>query len=166
MREMEITIAGLGFIMYSPPAVKHIPKGSDYLQGHFFDAEDVVQHVKDCQLTAFGTGTPGTFRLRFHDGPLNTTAMKKADFSLRLGIQVHEERICIRDLYDLMDWSPKCRVAQQLPIEDGWYRLSIYTLRPESGILGDNQVIDIHIQKVQKKPSLRYDDIPSLCPDE
>lgn len=45
-----------------------------------------------------------------------------------------------------MQWSAECPELQQLPIADGWYRLTVYTSRPSSGILGDNQAIDIHFE--------------------
>jgi hypothetical protein len=163
MRKIDIDISGLGFILYSPPAVSHIPEGSDYLEQHFWEPQDVARHVMDCQLTAFSTGTPGSFRLRFRDGHCDEQAVEAADFRLRLGLEVHEGIICIRDLYDLMRWSAECPASQQLPMADGWYRLTVYTSRPPSGILGDNQVIDIHLGPVREKPKLRWGGVPSLC---
>ena len=155
MRQIAVDISGLGFILYSPPAVSHIPQGSDYLEQHFWQPEDVAKHVMAGQLTAFCTGTPGSFRLRFHDGPRDDQAVDASDYKLRLGLEVHESVICVRDLYDLMRWSAECPEAQQLPIADGWYRLTVYTSRPPSGILGDNQAIDIHLEAMQEKPTLR-----------
>lgn len=159
MHEIAVDISGLGFILYSPPAVSHIPEGSDYLEKHF----DVARHVMACQLTAFCTGTPGSFRLRFRDGPRDEQAVYAADFKLRLGLEVHEGVICIRDLYDLMQWFAECPESQQLPMADGWYRLTVYTSRPPSGIFGDNQVIDIHLEAMQEKPKLRWEGVPTLC---
>jgi len=163
MREIAVDISGLGFILYSPPAVRHIPEGSDYLEKHFWKAEDVARQVMDCQLTAFGTGTPGSFLLRFRDGPRDEEAAGAADFKLRLGLEVHEGVICVRDLYDLMQWFAECPKSQQLPMANGWYRLTVYSSRPASGILGDNQVIDIHLEPMQEKPKLRWEGVPSLC---
>ena len=163
MREINVQISGLGFILYSPPAVRHIAEGSDYLETHFWEPEDVARHVMDCQLTAFGTGTPGAFRLRFHEGALDERALGAADFKLRLGLQVHDGVLCVRDLYDLMEWSADCPASQQLRMEDGWYRLTVYSSRPASGILGDDQVIDIHAEATREKPRLRWEDVPSLC---
>src|SRR5215216_1357032 len=68
MREVALDIRGLGLILYSPPAVAHIAEGADYLRAHFWEPADVARHVMECQLTAFGTGSPGKFRLRFADG--------------------------------------------------------------------------------------------------
>jgi hypothetical protein len=163
MREIDVDISGLGFILYSPPAVLHISEGSDYLKKHFSQPQDVARRVMDCRLTAFCTGTPGSFRLRFRDGLRDEQAVDTADFKLRLGLEVHEGVICIRDLYDLMQWSAECPASQQLPIADGWYRLTVYSSRPASGILGDNQVIDIHLEAMQEKPKLRWEGLPSLC---
>ena len=163
MRELTVDISGLGFILYSPPAVTHIAERSDYLEKHFRQPQDVARHVMDCQLTAFCTGTPGSFRLRFHDGPRDEQAVAAADFKLRLGLEVHHGVICVRDLYDLMQWSAECPPSQKLQTADGWYRLTVYTSRPPSGILGDDQVIDIHLETMHEKPKLRWEALPTLC---
>jgi hypothetical protein len=163
MREIAVTISGLGFILYSRPGVSHIPERSDYLEQHFSEPQDVARHVMDCQLSAFSTGTPGSFRLRFREGPRDEQAVDATDFKLRLGLEVYDGVICIRDLFDLMQWSPECPASQQLPMTNGWYRLTVYSSRPPSGILGDNQVIDIHLEPVREKPKLRWEGVPSLC---
>ncbi len=113
MREIAVEISGLGLILYSPPAVTHIAGGSDYLEKHFSQPDHVARHVMDCQLTTFCTGTPGSFRLRFRDGPRDEPAIDAADFKLRLGLEVHDGIICIRDLYDLMQWSAECPTSHQ-----------------------------------------------------
>jgi hypothetical protein len=163
MREIAIDIRGLGLILYSPPAVAHIPDGADYLQEHFWEPEDVARHVMACQLTAFCTGSPGSFRLRFTDGPPDDAAVQAAAFKLRLGLQVRDCVICVRDLYDLMEWSADCPAEQQISIADGWYRLTVFSSPPPSGILGDGQVIDIVLERVARKPALRWEGVPSLC---
>jgi hypothetical protein len=99
----------------------------------------------------------------FHLGPRNEEAIDAADFKLRLGLEVHDGVICIRDLYDLMQWSVACPKSQQLQVSNGWYRLTVYTSRPQSGILGDNQAIDIHLEAMQEKPKLRWEGVPTLC---
>ena len=163
MREISVDISGLGFILYSPPAVRHIPEGSDYLEMHFWKPQDVARHLTECQLTAFCTGTPGSFLLRFREGQRDEQAVDAADFKLRLGLEVHEGVVCIRDLYDLMQWSAECPESQKLPMPDGWYRLTVYSSSPASGILGDNQVIDIHMEPIREKPKLKWEGVPSFC---
>ena len=101
MQEITISISGLGLILYSPPAVAHIPEGSDYLQDSFLEPADVARHVVACQLTAFCTGSPGVFRLLFTVGQPDESAIQAAAFKLRLGLQARGGTVCVRDLYDL-----------------------------------------------------------------
>jgi hypothetical protein len=163
VRAIALDISGFGFILYSPPAVKHIPEGSNYLEQHFWQPGDVARHLMACELTAFSTGTPGSFQLRFLDGPRNEGAVDAADFKLRLGLAVRDGAICVRDLYDLMKWSAECPVDQRMPIANGWYLLTVFSSMPPSGILGDKQVIDIHLEPATAKPLLRWDGVPNLC---
>lgn len=163
MHQIALDILGLGVVLYSPPAVDHIPAGSDYLSSHFWEPADVARHVTECELTAFGTGSPGSFQLRFADGPADEHAVRAADFKLRLGLLVRGGEVCVRDLYDLMDWSPECPPVQRLAVADGWYRLTVYSSPPASGILGDGQVIDVALERVDDRPALRWDGVPSLC---
>jgi hypothetical protein len=163
MREIVMDIAGLGMILYSPPAVAHIPKGSDYLSEHFSRPNDVGRHVMGCELTAFCTGSPGTFLVRFLEGPPDEGEAQAADFKLRLGLRVQEGMLCLRDLYDLMAWSTECPSEQQLPVPDGWYRLTVFSSPPASGILGDGQVININLEPVADKPRLHWEGVPQLC---
>ncbi|HVJ80530.1 MAG TPA: hypothetical protein VNC50_05625 [Planctomycetia bacterium] len=163
MREVPLDICGLGVILYSPPAVEHIMEGSDYFQLHFREPADVARHVMECQLIAFCTGSPGTFRLRFADGAPDEQAVKAAAFKLRLGLQVRGGAVCIRDLYDLMLWSDECPESQQIPVEDGWYLLTVFTSPPPKGTFGDGQLIEVALERVECKPALRWDGVPSLC---
>ena len=163
MREMTLDIEGLGFILYSPTAVAHIEEGTDYLQHHFSDGADVARHVMECQLTAFGTGSPGTFVLRFIEGSPPEQVVEASTYKLRLGLEVHTGSICVRDLYDLIDWSSKCPPTQRLSLPDGWYRLTVVSSRPPSGITGDGQKIDIYFEPTDSKPQLRWEGVPTLC---
>ena len=166
MREIALDIAGLGMILYSPPAVTHIAEGSDYLTEHFSRPEDVARHVMACELTAFCTGSPGSFRVQFLNGQPNESDVQSADFKLRLGLWVRDRTICLRDLYDLMEWSKECPPLQRVSVVDGWYRLTVFSSRPVSGRLGDGQVITISLEPVARKPMLRWDGVPQLCEEE
>jgi hypothetical protein len=163
MVEVTLDIRGLGVILYSPPAVAHIPEGSDYLTDHFWQPSDVARHVMACRLTAFAIGSPGSFRLRFRNGPPDEDTVQAAAFKLRLGLRVEEGVVCVRDLYDLLEWSADCPPGQRLQTPDGWYRLTVHSSPPPSGILGDGQAIDISMERVSRKPLLRWDGVPVLC---
>ena len=156
-------IRGLGVILYSPPAVAHIPERADYLREHFWQPADVARHVMECRLTAFATGSPGSFRLRFRHGPPDEAAVEAAGYKLRLGLLVEEGAVCVRDLYDLLEWSADCPSEQRLPTPDGWYRLTVHTSLPPSGVIGGGQVIDINMERVTRKPALCWDGVPVLC---
>ena len=119
-----------------------------------------------CELTAFCTGSPGLFRIRFIDGPPNADDVQVADFKLRLGLWGRDGTICLRDLYDLMDWSNECPPEQCLAVVDGWYRLTVFSSRPVSGILGNDQVINVNLEPVANKPQLRWEGVPILCNTE
>jgi hypothetical protein len=163
MGDVALDIRGLGIILYSPPAVAHILEREDYLRRHFWQPDDVARHVMECRLTAFATGSPGSFRLRFLNGPPDEAAVRAAAFKLRLGLLVEGGTVCVRDLYDLMEWSADCPPGQQLPTPDGWYRLTVCTSLPSTGVLGDGQAIDISMERVARKPALLWEGIPVLC---
>ena len=89
-------------------------------------------------------------------------ALRAAEFKLRLGLHVRGSVICVRDLYDLMEWSAECPAAQQIPVADGWYRLTVFSSPPPSGILGDGQLVEVALERVGRKPALRWEGVPSL----
>jgi hypothetical protein len=163
MHEIALDIQGLGIILYSPSAVAHIPEGADYLQSRFWHPDDVAQHVMECRLTAFGTGSSGSFQLRFFNGPPNDELVQASRFKLRLGLKVDGGCICVRDLYDLMEWTTACPVDQQFEVPNGWYRLTVFSSPPPSGIIGDKQDVGIFLEVVDGKPQLRWEGVPSLC---
>ena len=109
-----------------------------------------------CQLTTFGTGSPGTFQLRFADGPPDEATVAAAEFKLRLGLQVRGGMVCVRDLYDLMEWSAECPAAQQLPVVDGWFRLTVFSSPPPSGVLGDRQLVEVALERMGRKPEYLF----------
>jgi hypothetical protein len=159
---IDLDIAGLGIIFYSPFAVAHIGEGQDYLSQHYTSPADVARHVEACGLTGFGTGSPGRFRLLVYDGDLEAAAFDAAERAIRLGVEVRDAQLCVRDLYDLMTWTSDCPADQRLAVPDGFYRVTAYTSAPPSGIIGDGQEIALHFEAVSQRPALRWDGIPDL----
>jgi len=162
---IDLDLAGLGVILYSPFAASHIREGQDYLSERFWDPADVAQHVLACGLTTFCTGSPGRFRLRVYDDALDVTAVGRAERKVRLGVEVRDRRLCVRDLYDLMSWVRQCPAGQQLTLPDGFYRITAYTSAPPSGVLGDGQDILLHLEAVPERPSLKWSGVPDLTCD-
>ena len=61
-----------------------------------------------------------------------------------------------------MEWFADCPAEQQLTADDGWYLLTVYSSPPPSGFLGDGQVIDVAMERVAKKPVLKWEGVPPL----
>jgi hypothetical protein len=163
---LKLSIRGLGFILYSPFAVAHIADGDDYLQTHFWEPEAVAEHVNTCTLTGFGTGSPGRDHLAFVDRVPSADEENRATMKLRLGIEIRDGVMCARDLYDLMDWSAACPDEQRVRLRSGFYRLTVLSDPPDSGILGDDQRITIYMERTPKRPLLHHAGVPDLTPDE
>jgi hypothetical protein len=162
-QEIRLSIAGLGIIFYSPFAVQHIRDGEDYLTASFRDPDDVAKHVKSCEISTFCTGTPGDFKLVIDDGNLDDVAMNQSEFRIRLGLEVRAGQVCFRDLYDLLKWSKESPDTQMVNLENGFYRITVYSSPPASGILGDNQTVYLNFERVDRKPDLSWTGVPQLC---
>jgi hypothetical protein len=159
---VNLDIVGLGVVFYAPFAVRHISEGADYLAAHFRNASDVAQHVMACEISTFGTGSSGRYRLLLYDDPIDHAGLEEAARKVRLGIEVRDQTLCFRDLYDLMHWSSECPKAQQIAVPDGFYRITAYTSAPESGVLGDDQEVALHLERVPERPTLRWAGVPDL----
>ena len=162
-RTVSLSIAGLGIVLYSPFAVAGIGEGDDYLSSDFWEAEAVAAHVMRGDISTFCTGTGGDFILEITDDSVSEATIAVAEHAVRLCLEVRGGRVFFRDLYDLMDWTGDCPDSQSVVLDDGFYRVTVYTSTPPSGILGDNQRIDVHFQRELEKPRLKWDGIPQLC---
>jgi len=162
-RKIDLEIAGLGIILYSPTFAEHIAEGSNYLRAHYIESAEVQRHIQDGTIVGFGTGSPGNFSLRFHSGYPTDARLREARFKLRLGIHCEGGTICCRDLYDLICWQPECPPEQMIDVDDGIYHLTLCSDPPTSGRLGDGQIIDIHFARLEEFPKLATEGIPTLC---
>jgi hypothetical protein len=159
---IELDIAGLGIIFYSPFAVGHIRKDEEYIDAHFWRPDDVARHVNACQVSAFGTGSPGLYVLHLHDGPLDAQALAAAKASVVLGIEVRDGTLCFRDLYDFIRWDPECPVGQTVALGNAFYRVTVYTtpIRPSTANAG--QDVWLHFEPRVEKPHLEWEGVPDL----
>jgi len=159
---VDVDVAGLGIILYSPFAVTHIREGQDYLTARFWKPADVAEHVVECGLTTFCVGSPGRYQLTVYDGVMDAAALERAEKKIRLGLEVRDGRFCVRDVYDLLAWRSDCPSGQLIMTADGFYRITAYTSAPPSGIVGDGQQIALHFESVQQKPALHWTGVPDL----
>ena len=159
---MRLDIAGLGIVMYSPSSVAHIVPGEDYLMQNLWEERDVQRHIQDGKLVIFQTGTPGSFFLKMMFGYPEPDHFRSAKYKYRIGIRVADSRVCFRDMYDLLRWDPRCSDAQILCIEDGIYHVTLVSNEPASGVLGDDQLIEVYFTRLQEWPALATEGIPTL----
>ncbi|MGN6696206.1 MAG: hypothetical protein ACTHN0_18650 [Aquihabitans sp.] len=160
--ELVLDIVGLGIVLYSPSAAQAIVDGENYLEAHYWSAEDVVPHLMEGSIIGFGTGGPGTFVMRLRAGYPDAGAVAEADFTLRLGLR-SDGVVVFRDLYDLVDWDASYSHEQAIPLGPGIYHVTLCTRLPPSGLVGDVQEIDVYFNAVEDFPDLAYAGVPSLC---
>jgi|GEM_PF-932853 len=161
-RTIRLEIAGLGIIFYSPKFVEHIADGEDYLESNYTCDEQVQPHIQKGTIVGFGTGSAGTFTLRFHEGYPTAGFVAAAEYKLRLGVECAGGELHFRDLYDLMDWESDCPRDQVLSIDDGVYHVTLCSNLPPSGYIGDSQEIDVYLQPLDELPVLVHDGVPML----
>ena len=158
--EIRISIAGLGILMYSPFAAAHIAEGEDYFQSHYMEGRDVLEHVYRGTIVGFGTGSSGDYVLTFKGGYPDDGHTRQCAFRLRLGIEVRDGLIVVKDLYELMDWSSSYPDGQTVAVEDGLYHITLLGNVPASGWLGDDQEIEIYLQRLDQMPILAFPGVP------
>jgi hypothetical protein len=160
--DLKLTIDGMGFVLYSDCAVEEIEEGYNYFEKEFATPSQVASHIRKGDVVGFNTGGGGTYCIKFRAGYPNEEIDEKYPISIRLAIDVKGGRISIIDLFWLMEWSKVCPVEQQIPVDDGIYHVTVSTMKPKSGIWGDNQEIYIFLNKIKEMPQLRWSGVPQL----
>ena len=160
---VHINISGLGIILYSRFAVLHISDDEDYFTMNYQSPEQVLAHIYKGTIVGFCTSSPGNYILKFFRGYPDDVFLASNEFKLRLGIHVKEGKIFIRDLYDLMAWSSECPENQSIEVDDGFYHVTLCSNVPDSGVLGDNQVVFVYLKKLDAMPKLYFKGVPTLC---
>jgi len=163
--KIELQIAGIGIILYSPASASHISEGENYLESSYMTDDQVQRHIQSGSVVGFGTGSPGTFTIFIRDGYPPDDVFAENEFKLRLGVHVKGGILCFRDLFDLIDWTVECPPRQRAAFADGDYHITLCSRRPASGIVGDQQVILAYFNRLPAFPKLRNEGIPTLCTD-
>lgn len=160
---VSLDLAGLGIIVYSPWAARHIQPGEDYLERAFTDPADVGAHIRACTIAAFCTGSSGRFHLHVTTEPIEPSSLRESEWQIALGVEVRDSKLCLRDLYTLLCWDPECPPEQELHLPDGFYHITAFTSTPESGCLGDDQAVYLHLRHQPERPELTWQGVPQLC---
>ena len=160
---ISLVVAGLGLVFYSPWAVANIPTGADFLSQHFFDSDDVAALTNRGAIVGVCTGSPGTYLLKLYSGVLDASALCAADHRVRLCLEVREETLCVRDLYDFLSWDQELPKSQTLTLPTGFYRLTAYTSAPSDWADGDVQVVCVHFEATPTLVETVHPGVPMLC---
>ncbi|MPQ34175.1 hypothetical protein E4V42_22580 [Clostridium estertheticum] len=163
-KEISLDVSGMGIIMFSEYAVEHIKEGEDYFSTNYQTGEEVLNHVYQGTIVGFCTSSPGIYILKIKSGYPEETILASAEYKMRLGIQVKGGKIHFKDLFVLMDWMVGYYPEEQsVEMEDGYYNITMHSNKPESGRLGDDQVIYIYFNKLDSMPKLKFNGVPTLC---
>ena len=158
-KDIELSIDGMGIVFYSPETTKNIPEGIDFFRNEFSNPDDVASHLKKGDVVGFCTGTGGDFLLKYREGYPDKNTLKEYPVCARLGIDIKDNKLCMVDLFWLMEWSSDCPEEQILGVEPGYYHITLCTKCPDSGTWGDNQIIYVYLNKLDEMPSL--EDFPN-----
>ncbi|WP_145409956.1 hypothetical protein [Paenibacillus xylanexedens] len=161
-KNINLEIDGLGIILYSPFSVAHIKEEEDYLTQNYMSAEQVADHVNRGTIVGFSTGSPGNYILRLRDGYPDEKTLDESDYVLRLAIEIRDHRLCIRDLYDLMEWTTELPGEQVIDLDNGCYHITVVSNLPLSNIRGDQQEIYLYFNRLTEMPRISYSGVPTL----
>lgn len=163
-KDLHLLIDGMGIVFYSPETNKNISEGCNFFEEEYSKPEDVAKHIKKGDVVGFCTGSSGEFILKFREGCPDENLLTEYPVAIRLDIDIQDEKLCVIDLFWLMEWSLECPPEQIIPIDSGYYHITLCTRKPDSEIWGDNQIIYVYLKKLDSMPELAWPGVPLLLP--
>ncbi len=161
-KDISLAIDGMGIVFYSPETNREIPEGSNFFAADYSKPEDVARHIKQGDVVGFCTGTGGDFTLKCREGYPQEELLAEYPVAIRLGIDIQDDKLCMIDLFWLMEWSADCPPEQILKINPGYYHITLCTKQPDSGIWGDHQTIYVYLNRLDSMPELAWAGVPQL----
>lgn len=163
-QDVHLMIDGMGIVFYSPKTNQNIPEGCNFFEEEYTKPEDVAKHIRKGDVVGFCTGSSGNYTLRFRSGYPDEELLEKYPVAIRLGIDIQDEKLCVIDLFWLMEWSTECPLEQTVSIDPGYYHITLCTRKPDSGAWGDHQTIFVYLNKLDSMPELAWPGVPMLLP--
>ena len=163
-KDIHLVIDGMGIVFYSPKTNQNILEGSNFFDEEYSKPEDVARHIKKGDVVGFCTGSSGEFIIKFREGYPEDNLLAEYPVSIRLGVDIQDETLCVIDLFWLMEWSSECPLEQTISIDSGYYHITVCTRKPDSGIWGDQQIIFVYLNKLDSMPELTWPGVPLLLP--
>ena len=164
--KVHLDIDGMGIVFYSAETMKDVIPNTDFLSSEFTSPQQIANHIKKGDITAFCTGSSGSFDIHFFEGYPSVDILEKFPVSIRLALDVQGGSIQFCDLFWLSKWNTDFPKNQMIELPDGYYEMTVCTCLPESGCWGDEQTIYIYFNKVDKMPELTWTGVPYLFTEE
>lgn len=161
-----LSIDGMGIVCFSAETMRYVAPGTDFLTEEFMQPDQIAEHIKKGDITAFCTGTGGDFNLQFLTGYPSAEDLQTYPVSVRLGLHVQGGSFQFCDLFWLSSWNTDFPQDQIVPMADGFYDMTVCTRRPESGYWGEDQTIQIYFNKVDALRELSWTGVPYLYTDD
>ena len=79
---------------------------------------------------------------------------------IRVGLEVRDDKIILKDVYDLTEWYPVIGSSMEIP--SGHYLVTVYSSLPKSGVAGDNQTIGFYFEPKTEPQNLGWQGVPDI----
>ena len=164
--DLHLVLDGLGIALFSAKKMEYVTPGSDFFTAEFDNPKQIAAYLNQGDITAFCTGSGGDFDLHFLSGAPSAEILEQYPVSVRLGLEVQGGSIQVCDVYWLMKWDANFPQEQIIPLEDGFYEITVCTRLPESGYWGEDQTIYLFFEKAEHMPELSWRGIPDLFTED
>lgn len=165
-QNVHLDIDGMGMVFFSAKTMSYVAPGTDFLTQDLTEPQQIADHIKKGDITAFCTGSGGSFDMRFSMGYPTAEIEKEFPVYIRLALDVQGGSVQFCDLFWMTNWNTDFPEEQILSLPDGYYELTVCTRMPESGCWGDDQIIYVYFNQVDKLPELTWTGVPYLFTEE
>ena len=103
--KVHLDIDGMGIVFYSAETMKDVIPNTDFLSSEFTSPQQIANHIKKGDITAFCTGSSGSFDIHFFEGYPSVDILEKFPVSIRLALDVQGGSVQFCDLFWLSKWN-------------------------------------------------------------
>lgn len=164
--KVHLDIDGMGIVFFSAQTMKYVAPETNFLSTEFTQPSQIADHIKKGDITAFCTGSSGSFDICFLMGYPTADMLEKFPVSIRLALDVQGGSIQFCDLFWLSKWNTDFPKDQVISMPDGFYDVTVCTRLPESGYWGEDQTILMYFNKVGALPDLSWTGVPYLFTED
>ena len=155
---VELDAPGLSVLLYSPTALADCRKGHCYVPW-LPDGRDLVDHVNDCGLAAFGVRWAELRYFMHFSASLDHSVIARSSDHIRMGIRIEGGQLWVRGGEDLFRWDPSCPNEQIVSIADGLYDITACMVPYDASGYVE---IFIGFASALAPPELGYAELPEL----